>query len=79
MSAHGQSRSREGRGARAVQRAGAEAGAAVLEVADSANKRGCDRDAKELYDFVVRNFAGLGYAELRQRATAGIKRVRAKG
>jgi len=56
-----------------------EAGAAVLEVADSANKRGCDRDAKELYDFVVRNFAGLGYAELRQRATAGIKRVRAKG
>ena len=56
-----------------------EAGAAVLEVADSANKRGCDRDAKELYDFVVRNFAGLGYAELRQRATAGIKRVRAMG
>jgi len=56
-----------------------EAGAAVLEVADGANKRGCDHDAKELNDFVVRNFAGLGYAELRERATAGIKRLRAKG
>jgi len=56
-----------------------EAGAAVLDVADGANKRGCTRDAKELYDFVVRNFAGLGYAELRERATAGIKSLRARG
>jgi len=56
-----------------------EAGAAVLDVADSANKRGCARDAKELYDFVVRRFSGLGYAELRERATTGIKSLRTKG
>jgi hypothetical protein len=57
-----------------------EAGAAVPDVADAATKRGCARHAKALYDFVIRNFAGLGYAELRERAaTTGIKDLRAKG
>jgi len=56
-----------------------EAGAAVLDVADAAKTRGCARDAKELYAFVVRTFPGLGFAELRQRATAGIKDLRAPG
>jgi hypothetical protein len=56
-----------------------EAGAAVLDVADGAKKRGCTRHAKALYDFALRNFAGLGYAELRERATAGLKDLRAKG
>jgi hypothetical protein len=56
-----------------------EAGAAVLDVADGARKRGCTRHAKALYDFVLRNFAGLGYAELRERATAGLKDLRARG
>src|SRR5262249_6446594 len=55
-----------------------EAGAAVLDVADGAKKRGCTRHAKALYDFVVRNFAGLGYAELRERATSGLKDLHAK-
>jgi hypothetical protein len=56
-----------------------EAGAAVLDVADGAKTRGCTRQAKALYDFVLRNFAGLGYAELRERATTGLKDLRAKG
>jgi len=56
-----------------------EAGAAVLDVADGANRRGCTGHAKALYDFVLRNFAGLGYAELRERATTGLKDLRAKG
>jgi len=56
-----------------------EAGAAVLDVADGAKKRGCTRHAKALYDFVLRNFAGLGYAELRERATAGLKELHASG
>jgi hypothetical protein len=60
-------------------RAMLEAGAAVLDVADGAKARGCARDAKELYAFVVRTFAGLGFAELRERATAGIKDLRARG
>jgi len=51
----------------------------VLDVADGARKRGCTRHAKTLYDFVLRNFAGLGYAELRERATAGLKELRARG
>ncbi len=33
-----------------------EAGAAVLDVADGAKKKGCARNARELYDFVLRNF-----------------------
>ena len=56
-----------------------EAGAAVLDVADGAKKRGCARDATELYDFVLRNFSGLGYAELRERATAGIREIKSNG
>ena len=56
-----------------------DAGAAVLDVADGAKKKGCARDARELYDFVLRNFSGLGYAELRERATVGIKDLRAHG
>jgi hypothetical protein len=55
-----------------------EAGGAVLDVADGAKKRGCARDAKQLYDFVLRNFAGLGYAELRARATVGIREIKSK-
>ena len=55
-----------------------EAGAAVLDVADGAMKRGCTRHAKALYEFVLRKFAGLGYAELRERATAGLKDLRAR-
>jgi hypothetical protein len=56
-----------------------EAGAAVLDVADGAKKRSCTRQAKQLYDFVLHNFAGLGYAQLRERATSGLKDLRAKG
>jgi hypothetical protein len=56
-----------------------EAGAAVLDVADGAKKKGCTRDARELYEFVLRNFGGLGYAELRDRATAGIHEIKTKG
>jgi hypothetical protein len=56
-----------------------EAGAAVLDVADGAKRKGCTRNARELYDFVLKNFAGLGYATLRERATVGIKELRAHG
>jgi hypothetical protein len=56
-----------------------EAGAAVLDVADGAKRRGCGRDARELYEFVLKNFAGLGYAELRERATVGIRELKSKG
>ena len=55
-----------------------EAGATVLDVADGAKKKGCVRDARELYEFVLRNFAGLGYAELRERATVGIRELKSK-
>lgn len=55
-----------------------EAGAVVLEVADGAKLKGCAREARELYDFVLRTFSGLGYAELRQRATVGIRELRGK-
>ena len=50
-------------------------GAAVLEVADAAKSKGCSRDAKALYDFVMKNFSGLGYAALRDRATTGMKEL----
>jgi hypothetical protein len=56
-----------------------EAGSAVLDVADGAKRKGCARDARELYDFVLKNFAGLGYAALRERATGGIRDLRATG
>jgi hypothetical protein len=56
-----------------------EAGAAVLDVADGAKQKGCARNARELYDFVLRNFAGLGYAALRERATVGIRELKTKG
>ena len=56
-----------------------EAGAAVLDVADGASRRGCTREARELYDFALRNYSGLGYAALRERATVGIRDLRAKG
>jgi hypothetical protein len=55
-----------------------EAGAAVLDVADGAKRKGCARNARELYDFVLKNFAGLGYAALRERATVGIKDLQAR-
>lgn len=56
-----------------------EAGAAVLDVADAAKKKGCGRDATVLYDFVLKNFSGLGYAELRERATVGVRELKSKG
>jgi hypothetical protein len=56
-----------------------EAGAAVLDVADGAKKKGCGHEAKGLYDFVLRNFAGLGYAELRERATVGVRGLKSRG
>ena len=56
-----------------------EAGAAVLDVADGARRKGCVRKATELYDFVLRNFSGLGYAELRERASVGIRELKSKG
>jgi hypothetical protein len=55
-----------------------DAGAAVLDVADGAKKKGCGREARELYDFVLKNFAGLGYAELRERATVGIREIKGR-
>jgi hypothetical protein len=55
-----------------------EIGAAVLDTADGAKRKGCAREARTLYEFVLKNFAGLGYAELRDRATAGIKTLHAK-
>jgi hypothetical protein len=48
-------------------------GAAVLDVADGAKSKGCHAQAKRLYEFVLKNFSGLGYAALRDRATAGAK------
>ena len=56
-----------------------EAGSAVLDLADGAKARGCHAEARRLYDFVMRNFAGLGYAALRDRATAGLKDLPVKG
>jgi hypothetical protein len=56
-----------------------EAGAAALDVADGAKRKGCAHDARLLYDFVLTNFSGLGYAALRDRAGAGIRDLRAKG
>jgi hypothetical protein len=56
-----------------------EAGAAVLDVADGAKRKGCARDARVLYDFVLKNFSGLGYAALRERAMVGIRDLHAKG
>jgi len=55
-----------------------EAGAAVLDVADGAKRKGCARDARALYDFVLKNFSGLGYAALRERATVGIRDLQAR-
>jgi hypothetical protein len=54
-------------------------GSAVLDVADGARTRGCSHEARVLYDFVMRNFAGLGYAALRDRATSGVRELRGKG
>jgi hypothetical protein len=54
-------------------------GAALLDVADAAKSRGCSRDAKALYDFVLKNYGGLGYAALRDRAATGIKELHGKG
>lgn len=56
-----------------------EAGTAVLDVADGAKRKGCARQARLLYEFVLGNFAGLGYAELRERATVGIRSLQAGG
>jgi hypothetical protein len=53
-------------------------GAAVLDVADGAKSKGCSRDAKALYDFILKNFGGLGYAALRDRAATGIKELPGK-
>jgi hypothetical protein len=50
----------------------------VLDVADGAKRKGCARDARALYDFVLKNFSGLGYAALRERATVGIRDLQAR-
>ena len=55
------------------------AGAAVLEVADGARSKGCGDQARALYNFVLRNYAGLGYAELRDKATTGMKALEGRG
>jgi hypothetical protein len=55
-----------------------DAGTVALEVADSAKKKGCTREARRLYDFVLKNFAGLGYAELRDRATSGLRELKSR-
>lgn len=55
-----------------------EAGGAVLDVADGAKRRGCAQKALGLYEFVLKHFSGLGYAELRERATVGIREVKSK-
>jgi hypothetical protein len=55
-----------------------EAGSAVLDVADAAKTKGCNTDATELYQFVLKNYVGLGYAALRDRATTGIRGLREK-
>lgn len=52
------------------------AGAAVLDVADAAKSRGCQPQAKRLYEFVLKNYSGLGYAALRDRASAGTRGLR---
>jgi len=54
------------------------AGGAVLDVADGANRRGCSQKARELYEFVLKHFSGLGYAELRERATVGVREIKSK-
>jgi hypothetical protein len=54
------------------------AGAVVLDVADGARSKGCSREAKALYDFVLKNYGGLGYAALRDRAAAGIRDLHGK-
>jgi hypothetical protein len=55
------------------------AGSVVLDVADAARSRGCHAQAKRLYDFVLKNFSGLGYAALRDRAATGARDLRAEG
>ena len=55
-----------------------DAGGAVLDVADGAKKKGCAQKARDLYEFVLKHFSGLGYAELRERATVGIRDVKSK-
>ena len=55
------------------------AGSVVLDVADGAKSKGCQAQAKRLYDFVLKNFSGLGYAALRDRAATGARGVRAEG
>jgi len=55
-----------------------EAGGAVLDVADGAKRRGCAQKARDLYEFVLKHFSGLGYAELRERASVGIREVKSK-
>lgn len=55
------------------------AGSVVLDVADGARSRGCHPQAKRLYEFVLKNYSGLGYAALRERATAGAKALHAQG
>ena len=55
-----------------------DAGSAVLDVADGANRKGCAQKARDLYEFVLKHFSGLGYAELRERATVGVRETKGK-
>ncbi|HJU29916.1 MAG TPA: hypothetical protein VJ740_00605 [Hyphomicrobiaceae bacterium] len=55
-----------------------DAGTVALEIADGAKGKGCTREAKQLYDFVLKHFSGLGYAELRDRATSGLRELKTR-
>jgi hypothetical protein len=55
-----------------------EAALAVLDVADAARTKGCAAVASELYQYVLKNYSGLGYATVRERAAAGIRGLPAK-
>ncbi len=51
-------------------------GDAVLQVADAYRDRGCPREARRLYDEVLKVFTGTAYASLRDRAKVGIDDLR---
>ena len=55
-----------------------EAALAVLDVADAAKTKGCGAVASDLYQYVLKHYSGLGYATVRERATAGIRGLPAK-
>jgi hypothetical protein len=50
-------------------------GTSLLDIADSARKRGCVDQARDAYDDVIRTYVGQAYAGLRQRAEIGLRRI----